>query len=52
MLALGTVVFRLKQVPPWTEVLTDRAKGRQKSLGVSGGLEPLHRPLASSRRFV
>ena len=33
-------------MPPWTEMLGDRARGGEKPLRVTGGLEPLHTVLA------
>ena len=46
------VVRRLEPMPAWAEVLTDRPKGRQKALGMTGGLETLHDSLTFTRRLV
>ena len=37
-------------MPSWSEVLGDRAIRRQKTLGMPGGFEALHAPLALTRR--
>ncbi len=39
-------------MPPWTEVLTDRAEGRQEALGLAGRLETLHGMLTVARGLV
>jgi hypothetical protein len=52
MRTLPTVRLRPKMVPTGTNVFTDRPEGRQKALGMTGGLETLHDPLAFPRRLV
>ena len=47
---LVTVHRRRQQMPSGSEVLGNRSIGRQKTLGMAGGLEPLHATLPLARR--
>src|SRR5207249_1763869 len=49
---LLAVVRRRQQMPPWSEVLGNGSIRRQKTLGMAGGLEPLHTTLTLTRGTV